>query len=98
MWKKKGLIFNVNGQYDWNKSHAQVPVVDILKDDRLRIYYASRNLNGQSNVSYIEVDKNNPSKILFENKKTLFDFGPMGTFDDSGIMPTSIITVGDKKY
>ncbi|MBF4507147.1 hypothetical protein IRZ83_10740 [Flavobacterium sp. JLP] len=97
MWIKKGLIYNVNSNYEWNKSHAQVPVVDILSD-RIRIYYATRNNSGKSNVSFIEVDKNNPKIILFENDKPLFDFGNLGTFDDSGIMPSSIITVDDKKF
>lgn len=97
MWVKKGNIFNVDGQFDWNKSHAQVPVVDLL-DDRIRIYYATRDILGKSNVSYIEVEKNNPKKIIYEHKSPLFEFGNLGSFDDSGIMPSSIITVGDKKY
>ncbi|MRX67915.1 hypothetical protein SAMN06265349_105291 [Flavobacterium resistens] len=97
MWNKKGLIYNVNGEYEWNKSHAQVPVADLLLD-RIRIYYATRNTLGKSNVSFIEVDKDEPNKIISENKKPLFNFGKLGTFDDSGIMPSSIVTVGDKKY
>jgi len=97
MWEKKGLIYKVNGHLDWNKSHAQVPVADILSD-RLRIYYASRNSKGLSNVSYIEVDEKNPQKILKESKSTLINLGNPGTFDDSGIMPSSIINVGSKKY
>jgi hypothetical protein len=97
MWEKKGLIFNVDGQSGWNKTHAQVPVVDVLSD-RLRIYYATRNNEGKSNVSYIEVEKSNPQKILFENTAALFEPGKPGTFDDSGIMPSCIINVGSKKY
>jgi hypothetical protein len=97
MWIKNGLIFNVDAQYEWNKSHAQVPVVDVLKD-RLRIYYATRNLEGKSNVSYIEVEKDNPQQIILQNDKPLFELGSLGSFDDSGIMPSSIIAVGDKKY
>lgn len=97
MWKKKGFIYNVNGKFEWNKSHAQVPVVDILSDS-LRIYYATRDAEGKSNISFIEVDKVNPQKIIYENKQPLFSFGNFGTFDDSGIMPSSIINVGDKKY
>lgn len=97
MWEKKGLIYNVNGEFEWNKSHAQVPVVDILSD-RFRIYYATRNIEGKSNVSFIEVDKEKPHKIIFENRKPLFNFGNMGAFDDSGIMPSSIINIGNKKY
>lgn len=97
MWVKKGLIYNVNGKFEWNKSHAQVPVADVLSD-RIRIYYATRNSLGKSNVSFIEVDRVNPRKILFENDHPIFQFGDIGTFDDSGIMPSSIITVNREKY
>ncbi len=97
MWIKKGNIYNVNGQFDWNKTHAQVPVVDVL-EDRIRVYYSTRDISGRSNVSYIEVEKNNPEKIIYEQTAPLFELGNLGSFDDSGIMPSSIITVGNKKY
>ncbi|MEO8769680.1 MAG: hypothetical protein ABI402_06340 [Ferruginibacter sp.] len=96
-WNKKGLIYNVNGAFEWNKSHAQVPVIDVLHD-RLRIYYATRNAAGKSNISFIETDRKDPAKILFENNKLLFEPGHLGTFDDSGLMPSSIISVNKKKY
>lgn len=97
MWIKKGNIYNVNGQFDWNKSHAQVPVVDVL-EDRIRVYYSTRDVLGRSNVSYIEVEKNNPEKIIYEHTAPLFELGNLGAFDDSGIMPSSILTVGNRKY
>lgn len=97
MWIKKGHIFNTNGEFAWNRTHAQVPIVDILQD-RIRIYYATRNSDGQSNISYIEVDKVDPQVVLYEHNKPLLDFGNLGCFDDSGIMPSSIVNVGKKKF
>ena len=97
MWIKKGKIYNVNGQFDWNKTHAQVPVVDVL-EDRIRVYYSTRDISGRSNVSYLEVEKTNPEKIIYAHTAPLFELGNLGSFDDSGIMPSSIITVGNKKY
>jgi hypothetical protein len=97
MWNKKGFVFNVNNKFYWNKSHAQVPVVDILKNT-LRVYYSSRDKDGRSNISYVELDKDDPKKIIYQHDKTLLDFGNLGSFDDSGLMPSSIINVGKKKY
>ena len=97
MWFKKGLIFNVAGDKFWNQTHAQVPVVDVL-EDRLRIFYSTRNSLGQSLISFIDVKKNNPSEIIYIHDKPILDFGKPGTFDDCGLMPTSIITLDDKKY
>jgi hypothetical protein len=97
MWFKKGLIFNVDGTFSWNKSHAQLPIVDLL-EDRMRVYYATRNLLGKSNISYIELKKDNPKNIIYNHTSTLLELGKIGTFDDSGIMPSSIVNIGAKKY
>jgi hypothetical protein len=97
-WKKGGLIFNVNGEFPWNKSYAQCPVVDLISNDVWRIYYSTRNDFGKSQISYIEVEAGNPKNILYVHNDYLFDFGKPGTFDDSGLMPSSIVTIGEKKY
>ena len=97
-WIKQGLIFNVDGDLDWNKSHCQVPIVDVISDDTLRIYYATRDEAGKSRTSFIEVDSENPKSIKYIHKEPILDLGASGTFDDSGIMPTSILTIDEKKY
>jgi len=97
MWKKEGLVFNVEREFEWSQSHAQVPVIDVL-DNKLRIYYATRNKEGKSGISFIETEKDNPKKILYIHTKTLLALGNLGSFDDSGTMPSSIVTVGDRKF
>lgn len=97
-WIKKGLIFNVEGEYHWNKTHAQCPVVDVVDEQLWRIYYATRNSKGQSQISYFEVKAGAPDKITYKHNTYLFDLGEPGTFDDSGVMPTCIVTLGNLKY
>lgn len=98
IWDKKGLIYNTNTLHEWNKTHAQVPVVDVIGNNRLRIYYSSRSEKGISSCSFIEVDADNPGTILYEHAEPILPLGRLGTFDDCGIMPTCIVNVGDKKY
>lgn len=88
MWKKKGNIFN--------KHRSQVPVVDVY-DDFYRIY-CSKRIDGKSTPFYIDVDKENPSKILNESKDIILELGKLGSFDWAGIMPTDIVSFDDKKY
>lgn len=97
-WKKRGVIFNVDGTQEWNKSHCQVPIVDVISDNTLRIYYATRDVAGKSRTSFIEVDSQNPKIIKYVHTKPILELGAPGTFDDSGIMPTSILTIDKKKY
>lgn len=99
LWQKKGLIFVPDGKQRWNKSHAQVPVADYLpEENRIRIYYSSRNAQNQSLTSYIEVDADFPENVLFVAENPILPLGKKGTFDDSGIMPSWIVNVEDKKY
>ena len=97
-WTKKGLIFTSQGEYDWNLSHAQVPTVDLVSDTVWRIYYASRDLQNRSFISYIEVEAGRPENILYKHNEPILPLGKLGTFDDSGLMPSWIVTVGEKKY
>ena len=98
IWEKQGRFFETTEARDWNKSHAQCPVVDTISDQVWRIYYASRNAQGQSQISYIETEAENPKNIIYAHPNFLFEFGQLGTFDDSGLMPSCIVNVGCKKY
>lgn len=90
MWDKRGLIFKINNQWDWVKSHACVPTA-IELENVIRVYFAPRNKKGQSIPVFIDVDKENPDNILRISEKPIIDLGEVGTFDDGGIMPCSII-------
>lgn len=91
MWQKKGLIFNTDHNYEWMVSHACVPTALVLPDKRIRIYFAPRNANGQSIPTFIEVNADNPSELLYVHDKPVMTLGKLGTFDDGGIMPCSVV-------
>lgn len=89
MWEKKGNIFN--------KHHSQVPVIDTNNEGYWRIYYSKR-IDGKSHPFYIDVEKGNPSNVLYESTEPILKLGKLGQFDVSGIMPTEIIDVDNVKY
>lgn len=96
-WVKKGLIYNSNGNFWWNKSHAQEPVADIM-GERIRIYYSSRSADNKSYTSFLDIDHKNPKIILYKKDEPILELGEKGTFDDSGIMPSCILSEGNLKY
>jgi hypothetical protein len=98
MWTKKGLLFHVDRYNDWMISHACVPTALLLPNKRIRIYFAPRNIKGQSIPTFIEVAAENPSNILYVHEKPIMQLGKLGTFDDGGIMPCSIIEYDNKLY
>jgi hypothetical protein len=89
-WIKKGLLFQPGRTDSWMNSHAQVPTV-LVKEDRLRIYFASRPKKDLSLTSYVDLDINDFSSVLYINPKPILELGDLGTFDEHGIMPSSVI-------
>lgn len=97
-WKKKGLIFSPAGQYPWVMTHGMLPVADFVDDRMLRIYFSGRDIHNRSRIGYVEVDINDPKKVLYLSKNPVLDLGKLGTFDDNGVTPTYILTHNNKKY
>jgi hypothetical protein len=97
-WLKRGLIYAPKGQYYWNKTHASVPVLDMISDRVWRIYFAARDDGNRSYTSFVEVEAKNPRNILYEHPEPILPLGRLGTFDDSGIMPSWIVNNGNEKY
>jgi len=89
-WIKKGLIFKPDNHFDWMFSHAQVPTVLALSD-RFRIYFATRDKNSLSHIACIDVDINDPQKVLKVYEKPVLAPGPLGAFDEDGVVPSCIV-------
>jgi len=97
-WIKKGMLFKAEGQFDWVVTHGMVPTADRIGDDLYRIYFSGRDVLNRSLVGYIEIDINEPNKILKISKKPALGLGELGTFDDNGVTPSWIINHNGKKY
>lgn len=94
-WIKKGLIYSVEeGQEGWKKSHAQCPTA-LVMSDKIRIFFSVRDYLGESLPTYIDVDKSDPSKILYEHTEPILSKGRKGTFDENGIIPSYIVIIKD---
>src|SRR2546430_1700184 len=97
-WAKKGLIFSPQGQHDWVSSHAMLPIADRIDGDLYRIYFSGRDRGNRSLIGYVEVDINNPTKILKLATEPVLGLGALGAFDDNGVSPTWLVNKGQEKY
>ena len=97
-WIKKGLIFEPKSNFDWMVTHAAVPIADKIEGDLYRIYFATRDSDNRSHTAYIEMDIKNPKNILSISENPILKPGALGTFDDSGAMPSWIVDYESKKY
>lgn len=97
-WNKKGLIYEANGKYDWNKTHASVPTVYKVNDEKLRIYFSSRDENNHTHIGFIDVSADNPKNILYEHTLPVISPGKPGMFDDCGAMPSHVLDVNGEVW
>lgn len=96
-WKKKGRIFDPTTITDrpWLKEFAQAPSV-LIFDDFVRVYFSCRppaDENGQyvSYSAFVDLNRKNLFDILKISKTPIFTLGELGTFDQFGTYPVSVI-------
>jgi len=96
-WEKLGRIFNPTDFEEtyWMKDYAQCTST-LIYDDFVRIYFSSRppkDKNGQfvSYTSFADFDRNDLTKLIRISDKPLLELGDLGTFDEFGIYPSSIV-------
>ncbi len=97
-WIKKGLIFCPTGKYEWSRTHAALPVADHIDNDLYRIYFTTRDSKNRSSIGFVEIDINEPTKILKMSNEPVLSPGELGGFDDSGTLTSSLVNYEGKKY
>jgi hypothetical protein len=96
-WIKKGRIFVASGEFGWMRSHTQVPTALVLHD-RIRVYFSTRPEDGMSRVAFIDLDLDNPSRVLYLHDKPVLELGGPGMFDEHGTIPNHVFSHDDGVY
>lgn len=99
-WKKLGRIFNpqdVKGR-SWLDEFAQAPSA-LIFNEFVRVYFSCRpkpDENGQyiSYSAFIDLDRKNLFKIINLCQEPVLKLGALGTFDEFGTYPISVIRNG----
>ena len=84
-------IFQADKRHPWSQSHAQCPTA-IQMDGFVRVFYASRDINNVSRISYFDgVPSVHGFKVTYRHDSPVLDVGDRGRWDDSGVIPCSVI-------
>jgi hypothetical protein len=97
-WNKRGLIFDPTGRAGWMVSHAADPVPRRLDTHRYRIYCTGRDEKGRGQIGYLEIDLRRPTEVLAFTTEPVIAAGPLGAFDDSGVVNACVVDHGGKEY
>jgi hypothetical protein len=104
-WIKRGRVFNpadIPGRPAWMNEYAQAPAT-LVFDDFVRVYFScrpKRDANGQfvSYSAYVDLDRRNLMRIVGLAQQPVMDLGGLGTFDEFGTYPMSVIRRGDEVW
>ena len=72
--KKSGLVYGAKGEYGEWMSHSAMKPIPVLINNILRIYFTCRTKDGAGRPSYVDLNPDNPSEVLFVNQKPLLSY------------------------
>ena len=90
-WNKLGVVWKPDGTLAWAKSHGMLPTPIQISDDVIRVFITCLDEHGRGRPGYVDVSASNPTHVLKASTKPLLDIGEPGTFDDNGLVVTSVI-------
>lgn len=99
-WKKKGLIYKVEGKNDWAFSHTCKPTPFVIDHETVRVYFGVRSRHGKTRTTFCDIDVSdfNNFRVKYIHDTPVIDLGKIGTFDDSGANVCDIVKAGDLLY
>jgi hypothetical protein len=100
-WNKLGRVFNpvdFSSRPEWMHEYAQAPAT-LVFEDFVRVYFSCRPKPGSDGqyVSYsafVDLDRENLFKIIGIAQNPVLKLGSLGTFDEFGTYPMSVIRKG----
>lgn len=92
-YRKLGLVRAPDGTA-LQRQHAMLPT-PWLTGSRLRVFYAASDANLVGRVFSVDVDPDDPRRVVAESDGPVFDVGEPGTFDMHGVNPISVVEVSD---
>ena len=97
-WEKLGRILNPDILKELGISTSLVPFVENVNNeiDLIKIFFTPRDCESRSELRYFILNITTLEIVSISEK--LFSYGPIGAFDDSGVVACSIVPHNGKKY
>lgn len=94
-WEKRGIIFNPLNRLVWSE-HTALQPTPLVFEDKIRVYFGSRDNLGISRIGYFDCLKSDPAEIIGWSDSPVLDIGEDGRFDDNGVVPCAVFRNGDE--
>lgn len=95
-WEKLGLVYAPDGSQDWARTHAMLPTpIHLPHLGIVRIFITCCDAEGISRPGFVDVRPEAPTVVVNASTQPLMDIGLPGTFDENGVLCTSVVRAPD---
>jgi hypothetical protein len=70
-WVKKGLIYCPQGKHGFDVTHAHKPTPLLIDKSTVRVYFGTRDIQGRTRTTFIDLEIDNFSNYRFSNPQKL---------------------------
>lgn len=96
-WIKKKQLFEPLRNVWWSQFYGIAPTPHYIADENIiRIFFATSDKNKFGRITYMDVNADNPSEIIYQHDDYILDIGEPGCFDDCGVLPSAITVINDE--
>jgi hypothetical protein len=98
-WEKRGFICG-HKSFDlpWFRKNMMVPTPHLVERGRLRLFTAMCDEQMVGRIGYVDVNPDRPDEVLGVSERPVLDIGEDGTFDDNGVLPSSLLQKNGRIY
>jgi hypothetical protein len=95
-WEKRGLVWGPRGFAPWAAHSALQPTPHLFPDGPLRVYAGLRDADGRGSVGFVDLDPDDPSRVLRVCERPALHRADAGAFAIDGVVPAAVTQAGDE--
>jgi hypothetical protein len=89
-WRRLGHVFGPGGELPWARTHAFLPTA-LVRGERILVLFTSLDDGMYGRVGAVELDAEDPTRVVAVTSEPLLGLGELGAFDDCGVNASSLI-------
>ena len=97
-WRRLGRLALDTSRAAWAASHAALPVVEPLGDDRFALYLSLRDPDGRARIGRSVLTMSATPALEPLESEPVLDLGLLGAFDDSGVTTSCLVHSGSDRF
>jgi hypothetical protein len=98
-WVRRGpLAIDTSRASSWVATHAALPVPEPIGDGQWNVYLSLRDPSGRARIGRALFTMDPTPSLAPLEPEPVLDLGERGTFDDSGVVTSCLVSDGDRRY